>query len=77
MLMAFLLKILEKSSEAKFVKKISANELVQLSQVSCVDKFLGKILLQSKIRCFIVNGRYPSRLNAILNNQQTICTLIF
>ena len=66
-----------KSSEARFVKKISANALVQLNQESCVDKVLGKILLQSKIRCFIVNGRYPSRLTAVLNNQQTLYTLIF
>lgn len=67
----------KKFSEAKFIKNISPSALVRLNQESCIDKFLGKILLKSKIRCFIVNGMYPSRLSAILKKQQTIYTKIF
>ena len=67
----------KKTSEAKFVKKISTNALVRLNQESCIDKFLGKILLKSKIKCFIVNGMYPSRLAAILKKKQTIYTKIY
>ena len=67
----------KKFSEAKFIKNISPSALIRLNQESCIDKFLGKILLKSKIRCFIVNGMYPSRLSAILKKQQTIYTKIF
>ena len=67
----------KKSSEAKFVKKISTSALLRLNQESCIDKFLGKILIKSKIKCFIVNGMYPSRLAAILKEKQTIYTKIY
>ena len=67
----------KKIPEAKLIKKISPNSLLQFNQETCVDMFLAKLLIISKIRCFIVNGMYPKRIEAILRNQQTTSTLIF
>ena len=41
-----------------------------------IDNFLGQLLLKSKINCYIVNGQYPKRLEAILRGKKTINTLI-
>jgi len=65
-----------KVSKPKFIEKISANELLDINQNTCVDKFLGQLLLKSKINCYIVNGQYPKRLEAILRGKKTINTLI-
>lgn len=67
----------KKIPEATLIKKISPNSLLQFNQETCVDLFLAKLLVISRIRCFIVNGMYPKRIEAILRNQQTTSTLIF
>jgi hypothetical protein len=66
----------KKFSKVKLIEKISPNKLLKLNQNTCVDKFLAKLLVKSKINCFIVNGLYPRRITSILNRQQTVCTLI-
>ncbi|KON33610.1 MAG: hypothetical protein AC479_03810 [miscellaneous Crenarchaeota group-6 archaeon AD8-1] len=66
----------KKSSTAKLYEKISAKELVNLDNITCIDKELGRFLLFSNISCAIVNGHYPKRVINILKNKPTICTLI-
>ncbi len=66
----------KKFSEAKLIKKLSASNLEKMGERTSVDSFLPKLLLQLHIECFVVNGLYPQRVEAILNGKQTICSLI-
>jgi hypothetical protein len=66
----------KKFSEAKLMKKLSARDLLRMNKRTSVDKFLPKLLLQLQIECFVVNGLYPERVEAILKGQDTVCTLI-
>jgi hypothetical protein len=66
----------KKSSEAKLIKKLSALDLLRMNRRTSVDKFLPKLLLQLQIECFVVNGLYPERVEAILSRQDTTCTFI-
>jgi hypothetical protein len=66
----------KKFSDAKLTSQLSAQELLEMKKRTSVDKFLPKLLLQSKIRCFVVNGFYPERVEAVLDNRDTVCTLL-
>lgn len=66
----------KKFSEAKLIKKLSASNLEKMGERTSVDSFLPKLLLQMQTECFVVNGLYPQRVEAILNGKQTICSLI-
>jgi aspartokinase-like uncharacterized kinase len=66
----------KKHSDAKLIKKISVKQLEIVQKRTCVDKFLPSLLSQSEIQCFVVNGFYPERIEAILKGKKTICTLI-
>jgi hypothetical protein len=62
--------------DAKLIEKISAKELLTHVERSSVDKFLPKLLMQLHIECYVVNGLFPERLEAILEKHKTVCTLI-
>jgi len=66
----------KKNSNAKLIKKISAKKLLVWNKKTCVDKFLPKILLKSKIRCYIVNGKCPERVEEALEDRLSIGTII-
>jgi 5-(aminomethyl)-3-furanmethanol phosphate kinase len=66
----------KKHPDAKLIKKLSANGLLALNKRTSVDKFLPKLLLNMHIDCFVVNGLFPERFEAILDGQETLCTLI-
>jgi aspartokinase-like uncharacterized kinase len=66
----------KKHSDARFIEKLSASELLAMSSRTSVDKFLPKLLLKLHIDCFVVNGLFPQRIEAILEGQSTIHTLI-
>jgi aspartokinase-like uncharacterized kinase len=61
---------------AKLIRKLSANELISWNKRTSVDKSLPKILLKTQLDCYIVNGKYPKRIKAILENKETLCTQI-
>lgn len=63
---------------AQLIKHISAKKLLNFGETS-VDKFLGKLLLQYKTNCYVVNGKYPERVISIIegrSDQYTKYTLI-
>ena len=64
------------SSEAKLIRDLSVRDLLRMNKRTSVDKILPKLLLQSRIECFVVNGLYPERVEAILKGQNTVCTRI-
>lgn len=66
----------KKCSDAKLIKHISATQIGTIDQRTSVDKFLPELLLQLQIECFVVNGLYPERVEAILENRKTTCTVI-
>jgi aspartokinase-like uncharacterized kinase len=63
-------------SEAKFMENVSATDLLAMNERTSVDKALPILLLQSPIDCFVVNGLFPERVEAVLDRQNTVCTLI-
>ncbi len=64
----------KKNVDAKLIEELSAEELLSWNKRTSVDKTLPKILLQTKGYCYVVNGRYPERIELILENEKTICT---
>jgi len=62
--------------EAKLIKKLSPKELSAMSMRTSVDMMLPKLLLQWRLDCFVVNGFFPQRVEAVLEGQTTVCTLI-
>jgi aspartokinase-like uncharacterized kinase len=66
----------KKHSDAKLIKKLSAEQLLTMNKWTSVDKFLPKLLLKLPIDCFVVNGLFPERVEAVLDGQDAVCTLI-
>jgi aspartokinase-like uncharacterized kinase len=66
----------KKHSGAKLIKRLSAQELLKSNKITSVDRYLPKLLSQSPIDCYVVNGNYPERVEAILAGQRTTCTLV-
>ena len=64
----------KKTLDAKLVEELSATELLSWNRRTSVDKTLHKILLQTELDCFVVNGNYPERIKKILENKKAICT---
>lgn len=65
----------QKEKWATLISKITDSELSTIQQGS-VDKALSKLLLQWQIDCFVVNGLFPERIEAILDNREDIYTMI-
>ena len=66
----------KKTSDAKLISHLSALNLLQRNKRTSVDMFLPKLLLQLHLECFVVNGLFPERVEAILNGEETVCTQI-
>ena len=66
----------KKFREAKLIRKLSASDLLKMSERTSVDRFLSKLLLKTHIECFVVNGLYPQRIEDIFTGKDTICTQI-
>ncbi|MCW4019481.1 MAG: delta 1-pyrroline-5-carboxylate synthetase [Candidatus Bathyarchaeota archaeon] len=60
----------------KLLRNISARELMDIGKKTSVDKFLPRFLLENPLDCYVINGIYPERVKAVLQNQPTICTRI-
>jgi aspartokinase-like uncharacterized kinase len=65
-----------KHADATLIEKLSAEELLKLNKRTSVDSFLPKLLLDVQVDCYVVNGKHPERIEAILTGQQATCTLI-
>jgi len=66
----------KKRSDAKLINELSASELLELIHRTSVGKFLPKLLLNTQMDCYVVNGAYPERIEAILTGQHTVCTFV-
>jgi len=66
----------EKNPNARMIAKLSVNELLDWNKRTSVDRFLPRILLKTKLDCYVVNGKHPERIKAILKSEKTLCTQI-
>jgi 5-(aminomethyl)-3-furanmethanol phosphate kinase len=64
------------AENAELIKKISPNALLAMKHRTSVDKALPKLIGQWPINCYVVNGLFPERLEAILEGKNTLCTMI-
>jgi aspartokinase-like uncharacterized kinase len=62
--------------DAVLMEQLSAEELLKLDARTSVDSFLAKLLAASPVDCYVVNGKHPERVEAVLAGQQVTCTLI-
>jgi aspartokinase-like uncharacterized kinase len=66
----------KRHADATLIEQLSAEELLRLKQRTSVDRYLPKLLLEVQIDCYVVNGKHPERIEAVLAGQQATCTLI-
>jgi aspartokinase-like uncharacterized kinase len=66
----------KKHGNATLIERMPAEKLLMMNHRTSVDRFLPKLLLENQIECYVVNGKYPARIEAILAGQRTICTVI-
>ncbi len=64
----------KKSLDAKLIANVSANQLLSWNRRTSVDRILPKILLKTKLDCYVVNGKHPRRIRAILENEKSVYT---
>jgi 5-(aminomethyl)-3-furanmethanol phosphate kinase len=62
--------------DAKLINKTSAQELLAKSERSSVDCTLPKLLLETKIPCYVVNGFFVERVEAVMNGKDALYTII-
>ena len=66
----------QKFADAKLISKLSAKDLESFEKRTSVDKYSPKLLSETKIECYVINGLYPKRIEDLLDHKKTICTLI-
>ncbi|MCW3995717.1 MAG: delta 1-pyrroline-5-carboxylate synthetase [Candidatus Bathyarchaeota archaeon] len=66
----------KKYSDARLIKQLSPSDLLAMNTRSSVDKFLPVLLGKVLIDCYVINGLFFDRVEAVLENQEAICTLI-
>jgi len=66
----------KKNSEAKLIAEVSAKQLLEWDKRTSVDRTLPKLLLMTRVDCYVVNGRHPKRIKAVLEGQSSVYTHI-
>ena len=66
----------KKSLDAKLIEDVSAKQLLGWNKRTSVDKTLPKILSKIKLDCYVISGRHPRRIRAVLENQKSVYTHI-
>jgi aspartokinase-like uncharacterized kinase len=61
--------------DAVWLKEVSVGELLAMGRTS-VDVMLPKLLLRWSLDCFVVNGFFPDRVEAVLEGRDSVYTLI-
>jgi hypothetical protein len=66
----------KKAPNAKLLGTLTVKQLLALDKRTSVDAYLPKVLAKSKLQCYVVNGLHPERVEAILNGETAVCTVI-
>ncbi|HEY4698867.1 MAG TPA: hypothetical protein VIH27_00640, partial [Nitrososphaerales archaeon] len=56
------------------LKSVKLNELDEYTDDKCVDRHISKILSKKPLKCFIVNGRFPNRIEDVLRGREAVYT---
>ena len=62
--------------DATLIEEISVGELSKRDTRTSVDRYLPRIISEARLDCYIVNGRHPERVRAIMGNELPRCTRI-
>ena len=63
-------------ADARLLRRVSVGALLRFSERTSVDKFLPEFLTRCWLDCYVVNGRFPKRVAAVLVGQETLATRI-
>jgi aspartokinase-like uncharacterized kinase len=63
-------------SDAKMMSEVSVVELLNRAGRTSVDRFLPILLSKNQLDCYVVNGKHPERIIAVLSGQRTTYTRI-
>ncbi|MCX8150279.1 MAG: delta 1-pyrroline-5-carboxylate synthetase [Candidatus Bathyarchaeota archaeon] len=66
----------KQNGSAPLLMETTVQWLLLQQKRTSVDKFLPKFLLHHPVPCYVVNGKYPERIGAVLSGQRTVCTLL-
>jgi 5-(aminomethyl)-3-furanmethanol phosphate kinase len=66
----------KRESNAQLLKEISPIKLKCLKMRTSVDKFLPIFLIEHPLDCYVINGKLPNRISALLANKNALCTHI-
>lgn len=66
----------KRNPDAILFEELPAKNLLNWNKRTSVDKALPMLLLQARVDCYVVNGRYPQRIRFILENKKTVYTRI-
>jgi aspartokinase-like uncharacterized kinase len=67
----------KKNVPYQLLEQLTVEELLEMKNNNCTDPYLPKLLCAfNKIKCHIINGFYPERIEAALNRQKTTGTII-
>jgi aspartokinase-like uncharacterized kinase len=61
---------------AELIGEMSVADLSRRDARTSVDRYLSKIISEARQDCYVVNGRHPERIRAILDNELPRCTRI-
>jgi len=61
---------------AELIEEISVADLSKREARTSVDSYLPMIIREARLDCYVVNGGYPERVRAILDNELPVCTRI-
>ena len=65
-----------KNVDAKLIESLTISQLSMFNDRTSVDSNLYKMLLNSRLKCYIVNGHFPERIEAIVRGIETTCTSV-
>jgi aspartokinase-like uncharacterized kinase len=65
-----------KNLDAKLIESLTISQLSMFKDRTSVDSNLHKMLLSARFKCYIVNGQFPERIEAILRGIKTTCTFV-
>lgn len=66
----------KRNPNAKLLNVVSARELFNFGRRTSVDTFLPRFLLEHPLDCYVVNGKFLDRVQAVLADDPAVCTHI-
>jgi aspartokinase-like uncharacterized kinase len=66
----------KKNFDSKLIERLTISQLSMFNGRTSVDSNLQKMLSNARFKCYIVNGQFPKRIEAILRDIETTCTFV-